>query len=544
LVPAIKEKFETALSNAWEIYNDAADSYTQQDVNDAASVLVSRTQELSLAANREGLKAAMEEADRIIKSDEYVHDEMLEAYTALRDEAASLLAGPTVADTEYSKTMTALSEAKEKLTRKPVLSLELTALEQQISLAEQVDLNRYLDLPEKKEFSNLLLAGKILLENAKKPGTAVNQTEIDKAADSLSKARLNLKLKPSKTSLEALLKKAATINLSNYTEASASSLKAAVNGAKAVMDHALAQEQDVKNAEKALSQAMSNLVLKESEEKAKIKDLKVNVKATLSSYKTIKLTWKKVSGVDGYQVQRRSGSKWITVKDLKNTYSSFSFTKGSLGKSYTLRVLGYKSFRDGRAYTQGNAVTKKAIPQKAAVKSTNRSSTSIKLSWKKINGVNGYVVMQKNGSRWKTLLDTKSSRTTSYLVTNLTPGKNYTFAVKVYKKDSKNKNIYGEYSSLKIKAVPAAPRSISAKVSKGKVNIQWKKQTDVSGYRIQRKHGSKWITLSSKIGAKATSYTDGKVKKGSKYAYRIQSYKTGKGKVYSASSKEITVTAK
>lgn len=544
LVPATKEKFETALSNAWEIYNDTADSYTQQDVNDAASELVSRTQELSLAANREGLKAAVEEADRIIKSDEYVHDEMLKAYTALRDEAASLLAGPTVADTEYSKKMTALSEAKEKLTRKPVVSLELTALEQQIALAEQADLNRYLDLPEKKEFSNLLLAGKNLLENAKKPGTAVTQTEIDTAADSLSKARLNLKLKPSKTSLEALLKKAAAINLSNYTEASASSLKEAVNGAKAVMDHALAQEQDVKKAEKALSQAMSNLVLKENEEKAKIKDLKVHVKATLSSYKTIKLTWKKVSGVDGYQVQRRSGSKWITVKDLKNTYSSFSFTKGSLGKPYTLRVLGYKSFRDGRTYTQGNAVTKKAIPQKAAAKSTNRSSTSIKLSWKKINGVNGYVIMQKNGSRWKTLFDTKSSGTTSYLVTNLTPGKNYTFAVKAYKKNSKKKNIYGEYSALKIKAVPAAPRSISAKSSKGKVNIQWKKQTDVSGWRIQRKHGSKWITLSSKIGAKATTYTDGKVKKGSKYTYRLQSYKTGKGKVYSASSKEITVTAK
>lgn len=426
----------------------------------------------------------------------------------------------------------------------PVVSLVLSVLEQQIALAEQVNLNLYLDLPEKKEFSNLLGAAKTLLEEAKKSGTTVTQPEINKMADSLNKARLGLTVKPSKESLEALLKKASAFNLSDYTEASAASLKVAVNGAKAVINNALAREQDVKNAEKALTQAMDQLIPKDNQEKAAIQALKMNVKATLSSYKTIKLTWKKVSGVDGYQVQRRSGSKWVTVKDLKNTYSSFDFTKTSLGSTYTLRVLGYKTFPDGRAYTQGNTVTKKAIPQKAVVTSTNSSSTSIKLSWKKISGVNGYEVLQKDGSRWKKLYDTKSAKKTSYLVKNLTPGKKYTFAVKAYKKNSHKKKVYGEYTAQKIKAVPATPRGIKAKVSRGNVTIRWTKQTDVSGYRIQRKRGSKWVTLTTKVSAKATSYKDEKVKKGSKYTYRIQSYKTGKGKVYSGNSKEITVAVK
>ncbi len=54
--------------------------------------------------------------------------------------------------------------------------------------------------------------------------------------------------------------------------------------------------------------------------------------------------------------------------------------------------------------------------EKTVVKMTavNTGTKSIKLTWKRVEDADGYVVMIKSGNKWKTVKEMKNPKTTSY----------------------------------------------------------------------------------------------------------------------------------
>lgn len=184
--------------------------------------------------------------------------------------------------------------------------------------------------------------------------------------------------------------------------------------------------------------------------------------------------------------------------------------------------------------------------EKTVVKMTavNTGTKSIKLTWKRVEDADGYVVMIKSGNKWKTVKEMKNPKTTSYTYKKTVLSKKYSFAVKAYRIIN-GKKVYSKYKSVSKKAVPAA-LIIKAKAGKKKTTVNWKKLSGVNGYVVMRRDGKgKWKRVAS-LSAKQTRFTDKKVKKNRKYTYKVRAFKyTGKQKkIYGVYSKSLQIKAK
>ena len=83
------------------------------------------------------------------------------------------------------------------------------------------------------------------------------------------------------------------------------------------------------------------------------------------------------------------------------------------------------------------------------LKTANRTSSSIKITWSKVSNANGYVVYRatkKNGTYSK-IATIKSKNTTYYNNSKLKANKKYYYKVRAYRKVN-SKNYYGSYSDI------------------------------------------------------------------------------------------------
>ncbi|SET64719.1 beta-galactosidase, partial [Thomasclavelia cocleata] len=88
------------------------------------------------------------------------------------------------------------------------------------------------------------------------------QAEVDEACDALTRAYLNLRLKPNKDLLADLINKANGLNAASYTANTWAVVENEVIKAQAVLEDPEASEAEVKAAEKALTKALEGLVAK------------------------------------------------------------------------------------------------------------------------------------------------------------------------------------------------------------------------------------------------------------------------------------------
>ena len=257
LIEEIRVKFEAALFSAQELYQDF--SATDAELMAADDELIRMMHYLSFTADKSGLEAAIKHAKEVIESKLYLEDENMADYKALLTEAEALLNEPAT-DTEYTKMISALEEAEDKLVPVPVVSLDLKALRHVLEMARDIDLREYLDLPANKVFTTAREKAEDILTRAEAGDKSVTQKLVDDATAELHAALLDLRKIPSKDKLKELLGEANAKDLSLYTKESGAVLKLAVDLAKAVYDDPLSDEDDVKAAEAVLAAAIDNLV--------------------------------------------------------------------------------------------------------------------------------------------------------------------------------------------------------------------------------------------------------------------------------------------
>ncbi|MGG1398868.1 S8 family serine peptidase [Bacillus salipaludis] len=182
-----------------------------------------------------------------------------------------------------------------------------------------------------------------------------------------------------------------------------------------------------------------------------------SLKAATADYNKLHVSWAKVSGVTGYEVYR-STSKSGTYSKVA-TVSTTSYNNSSLttGKTYYYKVKAYRTVAGKKVYgSYSSAVSgKPALKTPTGLKASKASSTSIKVSWSKVNGANGYAVYRatsKSGSysRVKTIT---SGSTVSYTNSKLKKGKTYYYKVRAYRVVD-GKNVYSAYSSVVSKRLP------------------------------------------------------------------------------------------
>lgn len=149
----------------------------------------------------------------------------------------------------------------------------------------------------------------------------------------------------------------------------------------------------------------------------------------------VKLTWKKVTGAQGYRLYRETadGDKTL-LKTVKNTVTTYTDKKveGQNGKTYTYTVQPYAAEWDGP--TEGVSITRLTG---VTLKKASKSGSNIKLTWSRNSKAKGYQIYRKTGSgswvKFKTI--TKNS-TLTYTDKTVKRGKKYTYKIRAYKENS------------------------------------------------------------------------------------------------------------
>lgn len=273
------------------------------------------------------------------------------------------------------------------------------------------------------------------------------------------------------------------------------------------------------------------------------------VKASGSNYKSIKISWKKVSGAHQYRVWRATSKngefKRIKTITSKNTLS-YTDSTCTFGQAYFYKVFA-RGIRNGKEIRSSGSTPVSATPVLPApnFKITSVDYKTNKVSWNKVSGANGYRIYRstsKTGTYSKIKTTTKST-TTSWLDTGLKPGKGYYYKIRPYRKVNGTRR-YGTLSAPdKHYAKPAKP-TFTLKKSGRRVTLTLKKNSKLTGYTIYRKTGAngKWKRVKTvRVNKRKGATYSRALTRGKTYYFKVKAFKKSSGKrvysVYSSTKK-------
>lgn len=166
-----------------------------------------------------------------------------------------------------------------------------------------------------------------------------------------------------------------------------------------------------------------------------------------SNTKSIKLSWNKTKGANGYIIYQYSNSKWNQKATVSSAQASYSVTKLQPGSNYRFAVKAYTTKNGKRTLSKSYASLYTATKPTAANFKITAGKKKATLKWNKVKGATGYKVYYKTSKKasWKLL---KTTKATSFTKKQLKSKKTYTFTVKAYK-TYKGKTYTADYKSKK-----------------------------------------------------------------------------------------------
>lgn len=168
------------------------------------------------------------------------------------------------------------------------------------------------------------------------------------------------------------------------------------------------------------------------------------------SYKSVKVSWKKASNVDGYQIYR-SKSKSTGYTKLATTSSTSKVVSANVGQGYYYKVRAYKK-QNGKTYYGSFSSPKgyRNYMSKPSFSVSSPSKKKAKATWKKVSGASGYYVQfASNSSFTKSLKKVKvNSSKLSATISGVSSGKYQYVRVSCYKTIN-GKRVYSKWSSAK-----------------------------------------------------------------------------------------------
>lgn len=260
--------------------------------------------------------------------------------------------------------------------------------------------------------------------------------------------------------------------------------------------------------------------------------------AFASNNSAIKISWDKVPVAAGYAVYVKNGSTWKKLGTTKNTSATFS--KLPSGTKYTFAVKA-GVLKDGKAYFTGSYKTIDTVttsPGPAKVVAAQNTS-AIKLTWSAVKGADGYAVLLKTQSGWKTL---GLTRKTTATLTGLKAGTNYIYAVRSVNLTASGQKVGGGYIQITTATQPIKP-VVSATTSNGNATIRWTAVQGASGYEVYYKSAtSGGFVLIDTVSAGTTTLTDTGYTSGSKYAFAVRATKAVQGGYIYGTAGQVIVT--
>lgn len=186
-------------------------------------------------------------------------------------------------------------------------------------------------------------------------------------------------------------------------------------------------------------------------EPQKLGTTRVKVKST--AYKTIVLSWNKVSGASGYEIYRADSKKgaYRKIKTITNGDTcTFKNKKLKFNRKYYYKVRAFKTTETGTEYAaDSNILSAKTRLAKPTFKKKRIAASKWKITWKKVTGATDYQIKysSKKKSGYKTVL-VKKGKAASYVISGLKGRKTCYVKMRAYR-TVKGKKVYGAWSAVK-----------------------------------------------------------------------------------------------
>ena len=162
------------------------------------------------------------------------------------------------------------------------------------------------------------------------------------------------------------------------------------------------------------------------------------------------------------------------------------------------------------------------LGQPQGVKATAISTSEILVEWEEVDGADSYEVQCATSTAFSPAT-TKTTTDADYTFTGLTLGTTYYFRVRALKGGTG----YAYSSTVNAYPAPEGPADLEAEVKTGSsITLTWDSVSSITGYSVRRSTDGANFTRVGDVKSGVTTYTDTGLTAGTKYYYRLYTYKT------------------
>ena len=268
----------------------------------------------------------------------------------------------------------------------------------------------------------------------------------------------------------------------------------------------------------------------------------LNVRAVAKGKTSVKLTWNKLKGAQGYEVFRtvtdsygksysadqgrtNTYEKWTLVKDIKKASAkTYTVKRLAAGQDYRFKVRAYKVVNGKKYYIEDEDSCTLDFAL-WTVSSKQNANGTLKLTWNPVYAGNGYLIEKKNQDTgvWEAYKTITRAATSSFTFPAAN-GQTDTYRIRAYKNG--NPKTYTEDYSFEVDPYLAAPTGVKATVNKadGSITVKWNPVAGADYYEVYRTTRAAYAynkDTKTYLYANANPLDNWVVDANSKYGYKI-----------------------
>ena len=235
-----------------------------------------------------------------------------------------------------------------------------------------------------------------------------------------------------------------------------------------------------------------------------------------TTYDEVDISWKNISGVDGYYVEGYVGDQWTKFSFSTDGDSATAKLSGlSAGLKYKVRIAAYAGRFTGKFRYFYVDTVPSPVWNINTVKATDET---VRISWNRNTRADGYKVEWYIDNQWSVKTVTGNNNIAA-VIDGLCAGTRYKVRVSAYKGD-----LYSPYTYGYINTLPSKVTGITQTVTSSSFTLKWDKNESADGYTVQYYADGKW-NEKSLVGNDKTTVTIGSLKGYKTYKVRIKAYK-------------------
>ena len=235
-----------------------------------------------------------------------------------------------------------------------------------------------------------------------------------------------------------------------------------------------------------------------------------------TTYNEVDISWKNISGVDGYYVECYVGNQWKQIGFSTDGDRVAAKLSGlSAGLKYKVRIAAYA----GRFTGKFRCFYVDTVPSPVwNINTVKATDETVRISWSRNARADGYKVEWYINNQWSVKTVTGNNNIAA-VIDGLCAGTRYKVRVSAYKGD-----LYSPYTYGYIDTLPSKVTGITQKVTSSSFTLKWDKNESADGYTVQYYADGKW-NEKTLTGNNKTTVTIGSLKGYKTYKVRIKAYK-------------------